>query len=170
MVDLCGGTGATAAVLLEILRPGARIISIDAAGAMQAAGRRTLPDPRISWITARAEDAARHIREPADAVVCNSAIWKTDTPAVFAPVKQALRPGGRFVFNIGGSFAGLPSARAKPCPGSSLNEMITAVAIDDRPGEPHRRCGSPAVHGRRAGRARPHWFLVRASSGTEAGF
>ena len=94
MVDLCGGTGATAAVLLEILRPGARIISIDAAGAMQAAGGRPLPDPRISWITARAEDAARHIREPADAVVCNSAIWKTDTPAVFAPVKQALRPGG----------------------------------------------------------------------------
>jgi SAM-dependent methyltransferase len=130
VVDLCGGTGATAAVLLEVLPPGARIISIDAAGAMQAAGRRALPDPRISWITARAEDAARHIREPADAVVCNSAIWKTDTPAVFAAVKQALRPGGRLVFNIGGSFAGLPRVRTKPRPGPSLNELITAVAAE----------------------------------------
>ena len=129
VVDLCGGTGATAAALLEILPPGARIISVDAAGAMQAAGRRALPDPRVSWITARAEDAARHISEPADAVVCNSAIWKTDTPAVFAAVKQALRAGGRFVFNIGGSFAGLPRG-AKPRPGPSLNELITAVAAE----------------------------------------
>jgi SAM-dependent methyltransferase len=129
VVDLCGGTGATAAALLEFLPPGARIISIDAAAAMQAAGRRALPDPRVSWITARAEDAARHISEPADAVVCNSAIWKTDTPAVFAAVKEALRPGGRFVFNIGGSFAGLPGG-AKPRPGPSLNELITAVAAE----------------------------------------
>lgn len=129
VVDLCGGTGATAAVLLEILPPGARIISVDAAAAMQAAGRRALPDPRISWITARAEDAAGHISEPVDAVVCNSAIWKTDTPAVFAAARQALRPGGRLVFNIGGSFAGLP-AGAKPRPGPSLNELITAVAAE----------------------------------------
>lgn len=129
VVDLCGGTGATAAALLEILPPGARIISVDAAAAMQAAGRRALPDPRISWITARAEDMARHISELADAVVCNSAIWKTDTPAVFAAVKQALRPGGRFVFNIGGSFAGLP-AGAMPRPGPSLNELITTVTAE----------------------------------------
>ena len=95
MVDLCGGTGATAAVLLGILPPGARVVSVDAAAAMQAAGLRALPDPRVSWITARAEDAARHISEPADAVVCNSAIWKTDTTAVFASVKKVLRPGGR---------------------------------------------------------------------------
>jgi SAM-dependent methyltransferase len=129
VVDLCGGTGATAAALLEFLPPGARIITIDAAAAMQAAGRRALPDPRVSWITARAEDAARHISEPADAVVCNSAIWKTDTPAVFAAVKEALRPGGRFVFNIGGSFAGLPGV-PKPRPGPSLNELITTVAAE----------------------------------------
>ena len=43
VVDLCGGTGATAAALLEILPPGARIISIDAAAAMQAAGRARPP-------------------------------------------------------------------------------------------------------------------------------
>jgi SAM-dependent methyltransferase len=130
VVDLCGGTGATSAVLLEFLPPVARIISIDAAQAMQSVGRRALPDPRIRWVVARAEDAARHVRESADAVVCNSAIWKTDTRAVFAAVKQVLRPGGRFVFNVGGSFAGLPPARTNPRPGPSLNELIAAVAAE----------------------------------------
>jgi SAM-dependent methyltransferase len=136
VVDLCGGTGATAAVLLEFLPPGARVISVDAAAAMQAAGQHALPDPRVSWVTARAEDAARHLREPADAVVCNSAIWKTDTPAVFAAARQALRPGGRLVFNIGGSFAGLPSPRTKPRPGPSLNQLISAVAAEQHGYQP----------------------------------
>ena len=45
VVDLCGGTGATAALLLEILPPGARIISIDAAGAMQAPASAPSPTP-----------------------------------------------------------------------------------------------------------------------------
>ncbi|MBL7489735.1 class I SAM-dependent methyltransferase [Frankia sp. AgB1.9] len=145
VVDLCGGTGITAAIMLETLPPGARIVSIDAAKAMQAAGRRVHPDPRISWIVARAEDTALHIREPADAVVCNSAIWKTNTPAVFAAVKQALRPGGRFVFNIGGSFAGLPPAHSEPRSGPSLNELIIAVAAAEYgyPPTPHPRPPAP---------------------------
>jgi SAM-dependent methyltransferase len=161
VVDLCGGTGATAAVLLEILPPGARIITIDAAAAMQAAGRRALPDPRVSWITARAEDAARRIHEPADAVVCNSAIWKTDTPAVFTAVKQALHPGGRFVFNIGGSFAGLP-AGTKPRPGPSLNELITAVAAEQygyKP-SPDPRPPAPLTPGRVREQLRAAGFTV----------
>lgn len=128
VVDLCGGVGTTAAVLLETLAPVASVISIDAAKAMQAVGQGTLSDPRVKWVLARAEDVAQHIHEPADAAVCNSAIWKTDTPAVFAGVKQALRQGGRFVFNIGGSFAGLPPTRPDPRPGPSLNDLITTVA------------------------------------------
>ncbi|MFF4822661.1 hypothetical protein ACFY20_06370 [Streptomyces sp. NPDC001312] len=36
-----------------------------------------------------------------------SAVWKTDTATVFAAVAHILRPGGRFVFNIGGGFAGV---------------------------------------------------------------
>lgn len=63
-------------------------------------------------------------------MVCNSAIWKTGTPAVFATVKKVLRPGGRFVFNVGGSFAGLRPTRTEPNPGPSLNELINAVAAE----------------------------------------
>lgn len=129
VADLCGGTGTTAAVLLDAMpQPDARVISVDSAKAMQTAGRRAHPDPRITWVTARAEAAAEHLETPVDAVVCNSAIWKIGTPAAFAAVKQILRPGGRFVFNVGGSFAGLSSpALAKP----ALSDLINAVAARD---------------------------------------
>jgi hypothetical protein len=75
--------------------------------------------------------------------VCNSAIWKTNVRAVFAAVHQVLRPGGRFVFNIGGGFAGVrhrdeTSARTGP----SLNSLIHQVAARDYGYAP-----SPAAEG-----------------------
>lgn len=140
VVDLCGGTGITASVLLESLPRQARVISVDAAIAMQAVGQRTHADPRITWMYSRAETVAEHIREPVDAVVCNSAIWKTDTPAVFAAVKQILRPGGRFVFNIGGAFAGLDSSSDQPERTTpSLNDLINAIAVADHGYVPPRQ-------------------------------
>lgn len=133
VVDLCGGAGATARVILDLVPAGARVISLDSAAAMQRVGRRTLTDARLSWITTGAEHLARHVPPGAvDAVVCNSAIWKTDTAAVFAAVAHVLRPGGRFVFNIGGGFAGVrhPDQRAVRT-GPSLNALIRQVAARD---------------------------------------
>ncbi len=132
VVDLCGGTGVTAGVLLEALPQLGRVMSVDNAKAMQAAGQRALVDPRITWVLSKAEDVADHIKEPVDAVVCNSAIWKTDTLTTFAGVKRILRPGGRFVFNIGEGFAGLTNpydslARSTP----SLTDLINAIAVLD---------------------------------------
>ncbi|SEF55330.1 Methyltransferase domain-containing protein [Nonomuraea solani] len=142
VIDLCGGSGVTAAILLESLPPHGRVISLDSAPAMQAIGRRTRDDPRITWITAKAEDVAHHISTPADAVVCNSAIWKTDTTAVFAAAKRVLRPGGRFVFNIGGRFAGLTNR--DPHATTSLNDLITAIAVADYGYVPPKeRCRPP---------------------------
>jgi SAM-dependent methyltransferase len=184
VVDLCGGTGATAAVLLEILPPAARIISVDAAAAMQAVGRHALPDPRVSWITARAEDAARHVREPADAVVCNSAIWKTDTPAVFAAVKTMLRPrpvpqradhrrSRRTVrlHALPGPAVGCPADR-QPGPGAAPRGRVhgpghgdrhahghaggeTRVAVDSRVRPPARPVHPRAAHGNPGAGLRP---------------
>ncbi|MET9374060.1 class I SAM-dependent methyltransferase [Streptomyces sp. NPDC002992] len=133
VVDLCGGAGATARAILGMVPDRARVVSVDNAGAMQRVGRRALSDPRLSWITAPAEQLAEHV--PAggvDAVVCNSAIWKTDTPAVFAAVARVLRPGGRFVFNIGGGFAGVhhPDEHAVRT-GPSLNALILQIAARD---------------------------------------
>ena len=67
-VDLCGETGVTAAVLLDTMAPQARVITVDSAEAMQRVGRRTLANPRVTWVTARAEVVADHIDEPVDAV------------------------------------------------------------------------------------------------------
>lgn len=142
VVDLCGGTGATASLLLETMPPQGRVISVDSAAAMQTVGQRRLNDPRITWITAAAEDVAEHITEPVDAVVCNSAIWKTDTHVVFAAVKQILKPGGQFVFNLGGGFAGLHNHDAHTTP--SLGDLITAYAVIDHGYVPHK--GSKSGH------------------------
>lgn len=135
VIDLCGGAGATARAILDVIPAHARVVSVDNAAAMQRVGRRTLTDHRLSWITAPAEQLPDHVPAGnADAVVCNSAIWKTDTAAVFAAVAHILRPGGRFVFNIGGGFAGVrhpdeQSVRTGP----SLNALIRQIAV--------RNCG-----------------------------
>ncbi len=146
VVDLCGGTGVTAGIVLEALPPQGRVISVDNAKAMQKVGQHTLDDPRITWIVSKAEDVASHITEPVDAVVCNSAIWKTNTPETFAAVKRILRPGGRFVFNIGGGFAGVTNtgdglARSTP----SLKDLISAIAVLDYDYVPCRGWTSRAI-------------------------
>jgi SAM-dependent methyltransferase len=133
VVDLCGGTGATAKAILTLAPRGSRVISIDNAAAMQRVGQRTLRDPRLTWVTAAAEDLADHVPvHCVDAVVCNSAIWKTYVPQVFAAVHQVLRPGGRFVFNIGGGFAGVRHDDEKAVRiGLSLNSLIRKIANRD---------------------------------------
>jgi SAM-dependent methyltransferase len=132
VVDLCGGAGATAEAILDLVPMQAQVISLDNAAAMQRVGRRTLTDPRLTWVTAPAEDLADHVLGPADAVVCNSAIWKTNVRAVFAAVQKVLRPGGRFVFNIGGGFAGVRHRdESTQRTGPSLNSLIHQVAARD---------------------------------------
>ncbi|MFG2640390.1 class I SAM-dependent methyltransferase [Streptomyces sp. NPDC048370] len=133
VVDLCGGAGATARAILDLVPSRARVVSVDSAAAMQRVGRRTLTDARLTWTTAPAERLADHIPTGCtDAVVCNSAIWKTDTRVVFHAVSRILRPGGLFAFNIGGGFAGVrhpdeDAVRAEP----SLNSLIRQVAAHD---------------------------------------
>ncbi|MET9664872.1 class I SAM-dependent methyltransferase [Streptomyces sp. NPDC006475] len=145
VVDLCGGAGATARAILDLIPARARVVSVDNAAAMQRVGRRTLTDARLTWITSPAERIADHLHaDSADAVVCNSAIWKTDTAAVFAAVAHILRPGGHFVFNIGGGFAGVRhpdelSARTGP----SLNALIRQVAAEAHGYTPPRDADRP---------------------------
>ncbi|MGW2695676.1 class I SAM-dependent methyltransferase [Streptomyces sp. NPDC001296] len=131
VVDLCGGAGATARAILDLIPARARVVSVDKAAAMQRVGRRTVTDARLTWITAAAEQLADHVPAgDADAVICNSAIWKTDTAAVFAAVAHILRPGGRFAFNIGGGFAGVQHPDEQSVrTGPSLSALIRQVAI-----------------------------------------
>ncbi len=132
VVDLCGGTGATAQVILDALPPHGRVICVDNAPAMQTIGRRRRTDPRITWVLSRAEDIADAVAGPVDAVLCNAAIWKTDTPSTLASVRHLLRTGGRFVFNVGGGFASLDRAANRTTSRTpTLNDLITAIAVRD---------------------------------------
>ncbi|WP_330351759.1 class I SAM-dependent methyltransferase [Streptomyces sp. NBC_00582] len=133
IVDLCGGTGTTAEAILALAPPNSTVVSFDSSAAMQSIGRRLLSDPRLTWVNAPAEDLADHIpASSVDAVACNSAVWKTDVAAVVTAVRRVLRPGGRFVFNIGGAFAGVTHPDALPPPaGPSLSALIEQIATRD---------------------------------------
>ncbi|MDW6057897.1 class I SAM-dependent methyltransferase [Streptomyces sp. FXJ1.4098] len=130
IVDLCGGTGTTAEAILALAPPDSTVVSLDSSAAMQSIGRRLLSDPRLTWVNAAAEDLADHVpAHSVDTVVCNSAVWKTNVAAVVTAVRRVLRPGGRFVFNIGGAFAGVTHPDALPTPaGPSLSALIEQIA------------------------------------------
>lgn len=136
VLDLCAGTGATTAEVLAGAGPDAAVYAIDNSAAMIRAGRRQLDDPRVHWICAPAEQVARLgvLRAPADAAVCNSAIWKTDIAAVIDGVAGCLRPGGRFAFNIGLGFLG----ETPPSRPADAGKQLTATMrrlLRDRHGE-----------------------------------
>lgn len=131
VLDLCGGTGATAQSILRQLGPDGRVVSIDSSAAMQRVGRLHLRDPRLSWLQAGAEDFASRVHTPVDAVVCNSALWKTDLTRVLPAVREVLRPGGLFVFNIGGAFAGIKKTPGETRKALGLNSHIEKIAQED---------------------------------------
>jgi SAM-dependent methyltransferase len=104
VIDLACGTGATTAEILAVLGPGGRVTGVDRSAAMLAVAARSVADARVSWVRAKAEEFDKALMWPADAVICNSAIWQTDFAATARAAHAALMTGGDFVFNIGGEF------------------------------------------------------------------
>lgn len=133
-VDLCGGAGVTAAAMLAEMPASGQLVSVDSSAAMQAAGHSMAHDPRVTWVTCRAEDIASHVRPPVDSVVCNSAMWKTQTKLTFPACYHLLRPGGRLVFSVAGEFADLPAYTV-------TDELIDQIAQADYGYRP-----DPAAH------------------------
>ena len=96
IVDLGCGTGTLTAA---IAARGAEVLGIDGDAAMVERARALHPD--LTFEHADGRDFA--IKGQADAVFSNAALhWmKEDPPAVIASVARALRPGGRFVAEMG---------------------------------------------------------------------
>lgn len=141
VLDLCCGTGATTRVLLPRLPDGTEVWSVDGSPAMLAVAEAETADPRVTWIRSAAEEVDRcrgTAAPPVDAVVCNSAIWQTDLAATFPSVRRVLRPGGRFVFNIGSRFVWFPDqAPPEPPPETAnLGLLMRQAAIEEFGYEP----------------------------------
>ena len=97
VLDLGCGTGELAA---SIQGRGARIWALDSDPAMVAAARGRLGDDRVLL----ADGHAFALPEPVDAVFSNAALhWMPRPAEVIGRVRAALRPGGRFVAELGGA-------------------------------------------------------------------
>ena len=97
VLDLGCGTGELAA---RIQGRGARVWALDADPAMVAAARERLGPDRV--LLADGHDFT--LPEPVDAVFSNAALhWMPRPGEVIARVHAALRPGGRFVAELGGA-------------------------------------------------------------------
>ena len=97
VLDLGCGTGHLTASIAD---SGANVVGLDADRAMVAEAARTYPDLR--FVQGDARQFA--FREPFDAVFSNAALhWIDEQDAVLDSVADALRPGGRFVAELGGT-------------------------------------------------------------------
>ncbi|HKQ01702.1 MAG TPA: methyltransferase domain-containing protein [Actinomycetes bacterium] len=97
VLDLGCGTGELAAT---IAATGARVLAMDSDPAMVAAARRRLGQDRVVL----ADGHAFTLAGPVDAVFSNAALhWMPRPAEVIARVGAALRPGGRFVAELGGA-------------------------------------------------------------------
>jgi SAM-dependent methyltransferase len=98
VIDLGCGTGTFTA---EIAERGAEVLGID--GSPEMIAQATALNPGLSFAVGDAHDFSTS--EPYDAVASNAALhWMTRDPdAVIARVHEALRPGGRFVGELGGA-------------------------------------------------------------------
>lgn len=96
IVDLGCGTGDLTA---QIAAAGAEVIGIDASEAMIVRARERFP--QIRFEVARGQDFV--VETPVDAVFSSAALhWMSPPEDVAASVFRALKPGGRFVAEMGG--------------------------------------------------------------------
>ena len=96
VLDLGCGTGH---LTHEIAETGADVVGLDRSAEMIETARETYPDGRF----VRGDARTFAFEEPFDAVFSNAALhWIPEQDAVLASVSDGLKPGGRFVAELGG--------------------------------------------------------------------
>lgn len=118
ILDLGCGTGHLTAEIAEAVGPEGFVVGIDASPAMVERARNAHPE-----LDVRLADATEFVPgEPVDAVYSNATLhWIDDQDAALARVAEGLRPGGRFVAEMGG-------------PGNVAEILDGAAAVADREG------------------------------------
>lgn len=125
VVDLACGTGIVTAQLQEQLHDQGKIIGVDMSHAMLDIAREKLPT--VEFIQTRAEDLPECIPAfSADVVACNSAFWQMDPEKTLLAIKQILKPGGHFIFN-------LSESDRKPDQSASINlhRIMWHIAVEE---------------------------------------
>jgi len=96
ILDVGCGTGQLTA---DIANAGAEVVGLDLSAEMIAAASANFPQLRFEV----ADIAAANYKGEFDAVFSNAALhWVRDQNAAIGAIARALKPGGRFVFEMGG--------------------------------------------------------------------
>ncbi|HWD98543.1 MAG TPA: methyltransferase domain-containing protein [Bryobacteraceae bacterium] len=96
ILDLGCGTGHLTASIAE---RGAEVIGLDSSPSMVAQARQNYP--KLKFVLADARDF--RFEAPFDAVFSNAALhWMPEAERVIESIARALKPGGRFVLEMGG--------------------------------------------------------------------
>ena len=83
----------------EIARSGARVVGIDSAASMIEQARQNFPELRFEQLSV----TAMPYREEFDAVFSNATLhWVRDAEGAANCISRALKPGGRFIAELGG--------------------------------------------------------------------
>lgn len=142
VLDLGCGTGH---LTNQIAATGADVVGLDASIEMVAEARESYPD--LQFVNADGRDFS--FEEPFDAVFSNAVLhWISEQGAVLDSVAEALRPGGRFVVELGGT--------------GNVNSIVDAVqnAATDRGYEANSPWHFPSP-GEFAANLEAHGFEVR---------
>lgn len=101
MLETAAGTGAVTRRIAAVLRPGARLVVTDLNPAMLEQARVGLSDdPRIEWRQADAQ-ALPFEDDGFDVLICQFGVmFFPDKAQGYREARRALRPGGRFLFNV----------------------------------------------------------------------
>lgn len=107
VLDFGAGTGRTASAVLPRLGPTGRVLCVEPALAMRAAGARRLRDPRVTWRAQLPERLDEH--GTFDRVLAGSVIWQVEAlDEWIARISALLRPGGTLAFNVPALYLGEP--------------------------------------------------------------
>ncbi len=123
ILDLGCGTGALTA---EIAACGAEVFGIDRSADMIAEARKKFPALRFEVIDARELSFAGEF----DAVFSNAVLhWIREPERIMTGVEKALRPGGRFVAELGGkgNIQRLVDGMERACRAMGISQAVTAA-------------------------------------------
>jgi ubiquinone/menaquinone biosynthesis C-methylase UbiE len=118
VVDLACGTGATSLAIRAQFGDNVVITGIDCAEDMLNIARSDSRLGAVSFIHAKAELFSDHVEPYVDAILCNSAFWLMNMPAVLRHAASLLKPGGVFSFS---------------CPGYLLRDAVDQAHLGKMP-------------------------------------